>query len=91
MYKIKQYSKEQAQKLGVTIKPSQNPKKKIDVYKNGEKVASIGATGFKDFPTYIETNGKQYAEKRRELYKIRHAKDRNKKGTAGYYADRILW
>lgn len=91
MYKIKTYSKEQAKKLGVTIRESKNPKKKIDVYKDGEKVASIGATGYKDFPTYVQTDGKQYAEQRRALYKKRHAKDRNVKGTAGYYADKILW
>jgi len=32
-----------------------------------------------------------YANVRRKLYKIRHKKDRLKRGTAGFYADKILW
>ena len=36
VYKIKDCSYQQAEKLGVEIKPSTNPKKKIDVYKNGK-------------------------------------------------------
>ena len=43
MYEITSYSKQQAQRLGVTIKPSTNKKKKIDVFKDGDKIASIGA------------------------------------------------
>lgn len=96
MYRIKNYSKEQARKLGVTIKPSTNPKKKIDVFKGSLKVASIGAYGMNDYPTYkeLERMGeveKGTAERRRKAYKSRHSKDRNVIGSNGYYADRILW
>jgi hypothetical protein len=97
MYKITTYSKKQASKLGVTIRPSKNPKKKIDVFnKKGDKLASIGAKGMNDFPTYKkkERSGEVpqgTANKRRALYKKRHSKDRNVKGTAGYFADKILW
>jgi len=91
MYQITSYSYEQAKRLGVTIKPSTNKKKKIDVFKDGEKIASIGAIGYGDYPTFMKTEGKEYAEKRRQAYKKRHEKDRNIKGTAGYYADQILW
>jgi len=28
---------------------------------------------------------------RRRLYKLRHQKDRMKKGSAGWFADKILW
>ncbi len=90
-YRIKQYSKNQAKKLGVTIKPSKLKGKKIDVFKNNKKLVSIGAIGYKDYPTYIKEKGKKYADERRRLYKIRHKKDRNIKGSAGYYADKILW
>ena len=95
-YKIKTYSKSQAQKLGVDIKPSKVKGKKIDVYKAGKKVASIGALGMNDYPTYkeLEKNKKVKegtAEKRRKLYKNRHESDRKKVGTNGYYADKILW
>jgi len=50
-YKITKYSFDQARKLGVTIKPSTVKGKKIDVYKNGIKVASIGDSRYTDFAT----------------------------------------
>lgn len=95
-YKILPYSFEQAKRLNVTIKPSTNVLKKIDVFKNGNKVASIGARGMSDYPTYLQKekkgyHEKGYASKRRKLYKERHEKDRHVVGSAGYYADKILW
>jgi len=35
--------------------------------------------------------GKEYADERRRLYKMRHEKDRNKVGSPGFYADKLLW
>jgi len=90
-YAITKYSRDQAAKLGVTIKPSTVKGKKIDVFKNDKKVASIGAEGMSDFPTYMQTKGKAYADERRRLYKIRHAKTMDKVGSPSYYASRILW
>ena len=84
MYVITEYSKQQAKKLGVVLQPSSNPKKKIDVYKGGKKVASIGATGYGDYGTFLETKGKAYADERRRLYKIRHKNENN-------YSLKILW
>jgi len=90
-YRITEYSKGQARKLGVTIKPSKVKGKKVDVFKNGEKIASIGALGMGDFPTFKRKYGKEYADQRRKLYKKRHEKDRHIVGSKGYYADKILW
>lgn len=95
-YKILPYSFRKAKELGVVIKPSSNPLKKIDVFKNGKKVATIGARGMNDYPTYLEKEKKGYfekgyANKRRKLYKERHEKDRHEVGSNGYYADKILW
>lgn len=91
-YRIKSYSYSQAKKLGVEIKPSKVDGKKIDVFnKKGDKLASIGAIGYGDYPTFIEQKGKAYADEKRRLYKIRHAKDRIVRGSAGFYADKILW
>ena len=73
VYKIKDYSYKQAEKLGVEIKPSSNPKKKIDVYKNGNKIVSIGAMGYKDYPTYLEMGDKKVADEKRN-FKKRHKK-----------------
>lgn len=91
MYQITEYSQQQAKRLGVIIKPSTNKKKKIDVFKDDKKIASIGAIGYGDYPTFIKEKGKEFADKRRQAYKKRHEKDRHIKGTAGFFADQILW
>lgn len=90
-YKITAYTRNQAKKLGVVVKRSINSKKKIDVFKNGKKIASVGAIGYNDYPTYMASMGKEYADNRRRLYKIRHEKNRHKVGTNSYYADKLLW
>ena len=91
-YKIKRYSYAQAKKLCVTIKPSKTLGKKIDVFnKEGKKISTIGARGYGDYPTFLEKVGEEFAEKRRKAYKTRHNKDRNVRGSAGWYADKILW
>jgi hypothetical protein len=91
MYKIKKYTYNKAKQLGVKIKLSTNKTKKIDVYKNNQKIASIGANGMNDYPTYIQKNGLKYANTRRRLYKIRHNKDRHIKWSNGWLADKLLW
>jgi len=91
MYKITSRQKKIAKFLGVQIYPSSNKNKKIDVYKNGKKIAAIGATGYNDFNTYLVLFGLAYANQRRKLYKLRHAENINKKGTPGFYAYQILW
>ena len=89
-YSISAYTKSRAKKIGVTVRPSTRKGKKIDVFKNGKKVASVGAKGYDDFTTYSRKN-KSKAKERRRLYHIRHKKDSTKKGTAGYYAAKLLW
>jgi hypothetical protein len=91
MYTIQPYTKQQAKKIGVMVRPSTDPKKKVDVFKDDQKVASIGAVGFSDYPHYLQDKGKAVADERRRLYHIRHKKDSSKKGSPGYYASRLLW
>ena len=91
MYTITKYSYTQAKRLNVSIKPSTNKNKKIDVFKDGKKISSIGALGMKDYPSYIIEKGMEYANNRRRLYKIRHENTRHKIGSPSYYADQILW
>jgi hypothetical protein len=91
-YNISDYSFRQAQKIGVKIIPSTRKNKKIDVYNNNnEYIVSIGDIKYKDYPTYLIENGLIYAQNRRRLYKARHERNRNNVGSAGYYADKILW
>ena len=89
MYKIKKYSYDQAQKLNVTIKPSEHKNKKIDVYKDNKFICSIGYSRYLDYPSYLEIN-KEHAENKRKLYHLRHHKE-NIPNTKGYYALKILW
>jgi hypothetical protein len=90
-YTITAYTRAKARHLGVTVKRSKNPKKKLDVFKQGKKIASVGATGYGDYPTFMRKEGKTSANKHRKRYKTRHEKDRHRRGTAGYYADKLLW
>ena len=77
-------AKERAKKLGVAVKPSTRKNKKLDVFKDGEKIASIGDKRYSDFLLHGD-------EDRRKRYKKRHEKHRHEVGTPSYYADRILW
>jgi len=86
-YKITNYSKQKAKELNVQIKPSSNPNKKIDVFKNDKKIASIGANGYMDYPNYLEKKGSEIANKRRELYHKRHKNE----GINGKFSKALLW
>ena len=91
MYEITEHTRRAARRLGVEVRPSKVKGKKIDVFRSGQKVASVGALGFGDFPTFIKRKGREFAEARRAAYKKRHAKDRAVPGTPGFYADQLLW
>jgi hypothetical protein len=95
-YIIQRGQRDAAKRLGVVIVPSKDPDKKISVFKNGVLVAQIGQRGYMDYHLYLKAEKagkfpKGYANERRRLYKLRHKNDRNKFGTAGFYADKILW
>jgi len=91
MYRILPYSYKRAKELNIQIFPSRNPKYKIDVFKGENYICSIGAYGYKDFPTFLKENGSEYALKRRAAYKKRHERDRHEVGTRGWFADNLLW
>lgn len=96
-YQITQWSKNQAERLRVKIKPSTHKNKKIDVFDlSGNFLHSIGDIRYKDYGLYLaaERNGefpRGTANRNRYLYKKRHAKDLAVEGSAGYYANEILW
>lgn len=89
-YKVTDRTRAKAKQLGVTVRPSKNPEKKLDVFRNSAKVASVGQAGALDYPMYL-LRDKALAEERKRLYRVRHAKDRKKEGTPGWYADKLLW
>ena len=89
MNSISNYTHEQAKRLGVSVKPSRKIDKKLDVFRGGEFIGSIGSKGMGDFPTYLRTKGKKYANERRRLYHIRQAD--GPKDSPAYLAKRLLW
>ena len=98
-YSIKTLQKTKAKNLGVTIKQSTNKLKKLDVFKDGKKVASIGAMypdgrPYNDYATYLQKLTKPEADKKRKNYLARHKNEpkmKDGKRTPSYYADKILW
>lgn len=95
-YTITEHTRQQAKALGVEVKLSNSKGKKIDVYKSGEKVASVGALGYDDYGTFLEKEraGKVprgTAQAKRKAYKARHEKDRKIVHSPGWYADKLLW
>jgi len=94
MYDIKPRQKANAKKLGLTIKPSENKNKKIDVFDKDKKIASIGGAGYMDYASYIKTIGKKEADKKRINYLKRHSKEpkeKDGKPTNSKLSDLILW
>lgn len=90
-YTITKYTYNRAKKLGLTVRPSTNKTKKIDVFKKDKKIASVGAAGMNDYPTYMKLKGNTFAKTRRRLYRMRHEKDRHQKWSRGWLADKLLW
>lgn len=75
MYVITEYTKKKAREIDMEVRPSTHRGKKIDVYEDGVKIASIGDVRYKDYPTFLQEDGKVIAEERRRLYHQRHTKD----------------
>ena len=91
LYIITDYTLKRAKQMKVTVQLSETKNKKIDVFKNGVKIASIGDLRYKDFPNYVMENGIEFAKKRKRLYYIRHKKDIEKLNSNGFYAAKLLW
>lgn len=98
-YIIRDWTKKQANKLGLQVFPAQNDKNKIEVYdENGVYVASVGALGSGDYAQYLhmEQQGqldKGYADERRRLYHLRHRMEKgwNEPMTRSWLAKKLLW
>ena len=93
-YIVTQEIRKRAKELGVTVKSSTDPAKKLDVYQEGKKIASIGQAGSNDYHLWQKQVSKAYADQRRKLYYMRHPyKTRMVNGvyTADYLAKQLLW
>jgi len=102
VYELTNRTKQIAEKLGVKVLLSDNPKYKLEVYDyHGNFITYSGAANYKDFPTYLELEAKGevpkgYAEKRRKAYWNRHGSEIEKlgdewPGSRSYYSFMLLW
>jgi hypothetical protein len=92
MYKIRPYSYMKAEQLNVFIIPSDKPRYKIQVFdREGKFLYYIGDSRYDSYPEFLEKYGSEFAERRRELYHLRHWKDANVPNSRGFYASQILW
>lgn len=92
MYQILPYTYLQAKKYNLIVKPSNRKNKKIDVFSaTGKYLASAGHIAYLDYPYFKKYFGSEIADSRRKAYKLRHKKDRTKKNTPGWFADKLLW
>ena len=90
-YHITKYTYRRAKQIGVKVKQSTSFAKKIDVYRHDNKIASVGARGMNDFPTYLLKNGRKMALSRRNAFKSRFEKQRHKRWSRAWLADQLLW
>ena len=90
-YTITEHTLQRAKQMKVTVRLSQKKNKKIDVFKNGVRIATIGDSRYKDFPTYVIENGIEFANNRKMLYYMRNKKNIEKINSNGFYAAKLLW
>ena len=90
-YKITKYTYEKAKELGLTVKVSKFPLKKLDVYKDNVYLASVGDSKYMDYPNYIIVYGQIHANERKRLYVNRHKKNSDVKYSKQWLALNLLW
>ena len=101
VYKITEYSQNKIKELNeklktdaFSIQPSKDKSKKIDVYLFDKVIASIGAIKMSDFPTFLKSDGEEFANKRREAFYARFKRIPNIKDgkiLTMFWTRYILW
>lgn len=93
MYDIQPYTYNQANELGVIVKPSQKANKKIDVFdkRDNQYITSVGDIRYGDYPTYLKIKGEDYANKRRLAFHNRFKTNEVKPYTNLYFSSKLLW
>jgi hypothetical protein len=86
---ISPYTRNQAKKFGVQVRPSKKAGKKIDVFRGDNYIGSAGAKGMGDFGIYLEKGDRKFAEERRRLYRARASE--GKKDSPSWLAWNLLW
>jgi len=96
-YNISDATKKIAKQIGVEIFPADKEDKKLEVYdaKTGIFLFYVGDSRYYDYHMYLEDEKKGIvpkgtADKRRELYLIRHKKD-IEISRKSYIGSKLLW
>lgn len=79
---------QEAELLRIEIRPSENKRKLIDIYRNGSFFASIGASNFKTYAQFVEDEGIEFAQRKKEKILARH---KNNCDLKTLYTLRLLW
>lgn len=91
-YQITPYTLQRAYEIGLIVTPSQNKKYKLKVSDySGKFLFNAGDANYSDYPTYLQTHGKKFADIRRRLYLTRHHKEIEKVGSRGSIIAYLLW
>jgi len=96
MYRITERTRAKATELGLDVKPSRKKGWKMDVYRKGFIVASVGKVDELDYVTALEMEDegklrKGTAEKWREYYTLKNMCQELIYGTPIYYEYNLLW
>ena len=86
MYDISKNTYKIAKLNNLDIYPSTKKNKKIDIYRDGKFLGSIGDSRYKDYYAYLKED-KALANERRRLYHARHTGDTFKERAAKL----LLW
>ena len=87
-FEITQEMYEEAELLRIEIRPSENRRKLIDVYKDGEYYCSIGAQNFVYYNELVEREGIDFATRKKEKILARYKNDCT---LQTLYMLRLLW
>jgi len=91
MYRITDEQHKIARDNGLMITPSYRLGKKIDVYRDGNLIHSIGDIDYDDFYSYLATQGRTIANIHRQHYYQRHHKNIKKGYLGEILSARLLW
>lgn len=78
----------EAELLKIEIRPSENKRKLIDVYKDGEYFCTVGAQNFRYYHQLVEENGIDFAELKKHKLLQRY---KNNCSLEVLYMLRLLW
>ena len=87
-YEIDEDQLETAETLRIEICPSENKRKLIDIYKDGEFFCSVGAINFKYYRELLRDEGIDVAQQKKEKILKRYKNDCT---LQTLYMIRLLW